>query len=134
MKPIYSNIKRSLLQPVPASVLGYFRIAVGCFALIQVLLLLPDWMSFYGQKGLIPWEISEALSTSNTPSVFSVFRLLLPLHVSPDATVYIVTALYILSLSGLILGYRTRVMGITAWLMHLILNTTGHFTAYGVET
>jgi hypothetical protein len=25
-------------------------------------------------------------------------------------------------------------MGILAWLMHLTLNTTGHFTAYGVET
>src|SRR4051794_39330440 len=115
MKPIYSNIKRSFLQPASASVLGYFRIGVSCFALIQVLCLLPDWMWFYGQKGLLPWEVSEALSTSNTPSIFFVFRLLSPLHVSPDTTVYVLTVLYILSLTGLALGCRTRVMGITAW-------------------
>lgn len=134
MKTIYSNVKRSFLRPAPASTLGYFRIAIGCFALVQTIFLLPDWMAFYGQKGLVPWEVSEALSTTNTPSLFSVFRLLLPLHVSPDATVYIVTIVYLLALFGLAIGYCTRVMGIAAWLLHIVLTTTGHFTAYGVET
>jgi hypothetical protein len=61
-------------------------------------------------------------------------KLLLPLNISATGTVYLVTAIYFSSLMGLIAGYKTRLMGTLAWLMHLTLNTTAHFTAYGVET
>ena len=129
-----SLLHEFFLQPLPAAALGLFRIAVSAFALVQLLILLPDWMWLYGPQGLLPWEVSEALATNQMPSLPDVFKLLSPLKVSPTMVVYLVTALYFLSLAGLAAGYRTRMMGIFAWLTHLILNTTGHFTAYGVET
>ena len=134
MKKIYSYIKQSFFKEEAATTLGFFRIAISSFALIQVFVLLPDWMSFYGPTGLLPWEISDALSTTQTPSLLYISNLFAPLHISQNATVYIVTGLYIFSLIGLLVGYKTRLMGIIAWLMHIVLNTTGHFTAYGVET
>lgn len=134
MKKIYSRISSLFFKPEPAETLGFFRIAVSSFALIQLFVLLPDWMAFYGPKGLLPWEISDALSTTQTPSLLFISNLLAPLHITPDETVYIVTVTYLFSLIGLLAGFKTRLMGIVAWLMHLIINTTGHFTAYGVET
>jgi hypothetical protein len=107
---------------------------VSTFALVQLFVLLPDWKWLYGPSGLLPWEISEALNTNNTPSLLLVSNLLEHTHISPNATLYIVTLVYFISLAGLLIGFKTRLMGITAWLMHILLNTTAHFTAYGVET
>lgn len=134
MNKIFSRISNAFFTPAAPESLAFFRIAVSAFALVQLFVLLPDWMWLYGPKGLLPWQISDALSTSNTPSLLFVSNLLAPLHISADATVYIVTTTYLLSLIGLLVGFKTRLMGVLAWLMHIILNTTGHFTAYGVET
>ena len=134
MKNTFLHIRNFFCNPVPAQTLGCFRIAVGIFALTQLLILLPDWMWLYGPQGLLPWEVSDALSTRQTPGLSYLAKLLLPLSISAKGTVYFVTAIYFSSLIGLIAGYKTRFMGALAWLMHLILNTTGHFTAYGVET
>lgn len=134
MNKIFSRISNAFFTPASPESLAFFRIAVSAFALVQLFVLLPDWMWLYGPKGLLPWQISDALSTSNTPSLLVVANLLAPLHISADATVYIVTTTYLLSLIGLLAGFKARLMGVLAWLMHIILNTTGHFTAYGVET
>lgn len=133
MKTIYLKLTRFFTKPVAVETLGFFRIAVGSFALIQLLILLPDWMSFYGPNGLLPWIISDALSTKHTPGLSDIATLVSPV-ISSNGTIYLITAFYFLSLAGLIIGYKTRLMGTLSWLMHLILNTTGHFTAYGVET
>src|SRR5687767_1259022 len=129
-----SIIHKFFTQPLSAETLGLFRIAVGIFAMVQLLVLLPDWMWLYGPKGLLPWEVSDALSTSEMPSMTIILLALAPLNIKPAHVVYLVTTVYFLSLAGLIAGYKTRVMGLLAWLAHLMLNTTGHFTAYGVET
>lgn len=134
MKTISAHIKNFFFQPVQANTLALFRIAVSTFALIQLFVLLPDWMWLYGPKGLLPWEISDALSTTQTPTFSFVANLLSSLHISQESTLYIVTVVYILSLVGLLIGFKTRLMAILAWLMHIIFNSTGHFIAYGVET
>src|SRR6478735_439702 len=134
MKKIFSHISNLFFKPEAPETLAYFRIAISAFALVQLFVLLPDWMWLFGPQGLIPWEIGDALNTSNAPSLLFVSNLLAPIHISPTATVYLVTIIYFLSLTGLLIGFKTRLMAIVAWLMHLMLDTTGHFTAYGVET
>ncbi len=131
MKKIFSRISNLFFTPSSPDTLAFFRIAVSAFALVQLFVLLPDWMWLYGPKGLLPWQISDALSTTNTPSLFFIST---HLNISANTTVYIITAVYFFSLTGLMIGFKTRLMGVSAWLMHIILNTTGHFTAYGVET
>ena len=131
MNKIFLSIQKLFFKQESVNTLGFFRIAISAFALIQLFVLLPDWMWLYGPEGLLPWQISEALNTNNTPSLLFISE---HLHISSSAIVYIVTGVYFLSLTGLLIGFKTRVMGILAWFMHIILNTTGHFTAYGVET
>lgn len=134
MKNIFSGITGLFNKPAAPGTLGFFRIAVSAFALTQLFVLLPDWKWLYGPNGLLPWEISEALNTNNTPSLLLVSNLLEHIDISPNTTLYIVTSVYFVSLAGLLIGFKTRLMGITAWLTHILLNTTAHFTAYGVET
>jgi hypothetical protein len=120
--------------PIPKESLGFFRISIAAFALLQVMVLWPDWMTFYGPHGLLPWEISSLLSVSNTPSVSMVAEAFRLIGILSETTVYILTVLYVLSLTGLMVGFCTRTMGVIAWIMHMTLNTTGHFLAYGVDT
>lgn len=134
MKKLFPSIRHFFTAHVPAQTLGCFRIAVGIFAMAQLLILLPDWMWFYGPQGILPWEISDALSTRQTPGLSLLAKFFSPLNISANGTVYFVTIIYFITLAGLIAGYKTHLMGTLAWLSHLILNTTGHFTAYGVET
>ena len=135
MKKVFSHISGFFYNPVPAQTLGIFRIGIGIFALVQFIILLPDWMWLYGPKGLLPWEISDALSTRQTPGLAYFAKLLSALNISANGTVYLATAIYFSSLLGLIAGYKTRLDGLRSpGSLHLIINTTGHFTAYGVET
>jgi hypothetical protein len=127
-------IHRFFFHAVPIETLGLFRIAAAGFALVQFFVLLPDWMILYGPDGILPWEISEAIASDHLPKLSILANMLTTLHLSGIQTIYLVTGVYLLSLVGLLMGYNTRLMAIVAWLIHLLLNTTGHMTAYGVET
>jgi len=131
MKKITTLIRQFFQAQLPVETLGFFRILVSVFAMIQLCALLPDWAWLYGPKGLIPWEISDALSTNGAPSLRT---LSLFFHLDGATTLYLVTIIYFMSLGGLMIGFKTRYMGMAAWLMHLVINTTGNLTAYGVET
>lgn len=133
MKKIFNSFNLFFTKPVPARTLGAFRISVGVFALLQLIVLLPDWMWLYGPQGILPWEVSDALSIRSTPGLSLFAKGFAAVGVHTEASVWIITALYFFSLTGLIAGYKTRLMAILAYLMHTALNTTGHFTAYGVE-
>lgn len=134
MKKTGRAISHFFTHPMPVESLGFFRIAMAAFALAQAAVLLPDWMLIYGPRGFLPWSLSDALSVSHTPAILHLWRLLEPAGLSQQAAVYGVSGLYILSLIGLLLGYKTRLMGILAWLTHMTLQTTASFTSYGVET
>lgn len=134
MKKIAGIVRHFLFQSLPVEILGFFRIAIASFALIQVVVLLPDWMWFFGPRGLMPWLVSDTLNTKGTPSLSLAAKWLSPLGLSDTSTVYSITLLYVVSLIALIAGIHTRVAGFVAWLCHMVLNTTGHMTAYGVET
>jgi len=126
-----SRLRSYFFDAVPVETLGVFRIGIAGFAIIQLAFLSPDWLLFFGPEGLIPWDVSEVLSTTHTPSLKDVTSLF---FISPYTSVYLVTILYVFSLAGLLIGFWSRTMGILAWLTHITLNTTGHFSAYGVET
>ena len=54
--------------------------------------------------------------------------------VEPDALLYTFFGLYVLVLILFTLGWKTRLMAVLAWLMHLTLMNTCRFGAYGVES
>lgn len=134
MRRISEQVQLFFTKPQRAETLGLFRIAVGSFAVIQMLVLLPDWMWLFGPDGLLPWVVSDTLNAKNTPAVSDAAQWLSHIGLSENGTVYVVTILYALSLFSLIAGFYTRIAAFFAWFCHMMLNATGHMTAYGVET
>jgi hypothetical protein len=134
VKKIYQGISQYFSRPQPVQVLGLFRISIALFILIEVFTLLPDWMLLYGPKGLLPWNITDALNTKNTPSLADAAALFAKVGISDVSTVYIISIVYIISLLALLTGIYSGVAAFFVWLCHLLINTTGQMTAYGVET
>jgi uncharacterized membrane protein YvlD (DUF360 family) len=121
-------------HPLRSETLGFFRIGVSAFAIIQMLVLLPDWMWLFGPKGILPWVVSDTLNVKNTPAISDAAKLFSYVSISDNSSVYIITILYGISLLMLLLGFHTRIAAFFSWLCHMMLNATGHMTAYGVET
>ncbi len=134
MTKIRTIFQQYLHGPVPGAALGLFRIMVAAFALLQLVVLLPNWALLFGEKGIIPWVISDALATKHIVPLSGLTSLFTRIGMGTEAVVTGVSILYAVSLLGLLLGYRTRVMAITAWLLHGMLCATAHLTAYGVES
>jgi hypothetical protein len=77
------------------------------------------------------------VETSNSAWVPSIGKLALVLGdrgVASTTTVYAVFGLYGASLLGLVIGYRTKLFAVLAWLGHAVTLNSGFFSLYGVDT
>ncbi len=129
-RTIFNNY---LSERIPVQALGFFRIAIAVFALLQCIVLLPNWNLLFDEKGIIPWVISDALATKQTLPVSSFAALLRPMGLSAQAAMIIISVVYVVSLIFLLAGYQSRTAAILAWFTHSMLNSSAHLTAYGVE-
>ncbi|RYZ36297.1 MAG: hypothetical protein EOO71_32330 [Myxococcaceae bacterium] len=114
--------------------LGVFRIGVASLLLAQAWTLAGSLPELLGNRGLVPWSVSEPLASSVLPRLDVMVGALAPLGVSQEAGIHGVTLLYVLSLVGLLLGFRTRLSAVVAWALHTALLNSISFFAYGVET
>jgi hypothetical protein len=99
-----------------------------------MLFLWPYLLQLYGNYGFIQWAVIETAADMWLPSIGKLCLLLQPLHVSSSACVYGVFALYGASLGGLLIGWRTRLFAICAWLLHSLTVNSGYISLYGVDT
>ncbi|EAU69131.1 hypothetical protein STIAU_6136 [Stigmatella aurantiaca DW4/3-1] len=90
-------------------------------------------LAIFGSRGLIQWTISEPMSAPWLPRLGTLAPVLQRLGISSDECVYALTLLYLLGLTGLLLGWRTRLSAFIAWLTHTTLINSGGMFAYGVE-
>jgi len=122
-------------SPMDSFPLAFFRISVGIFGIVQTALLSTNWMQIYGVNGYVEWFISyELFSIKELPSIIGLANLLYPLGFQDNSIVLGVTGIYVLSLLGMTLGWRTRLMTFTAWITHFMLCNTAMAFGYGVET
>src|SRR5215203_5902987 len=102
----------------PASPIPFITLRVG----MAVVLLSRAFVEFdvlldlYGNNGLIPWEISELRPFGWVPSMSWVSHYLHHAGFTEDGSVYFVFAIYVVSLIGMLLGFRTRIFSLVAWL------------------
>ncbi|SEL48682.1 hypothetical protein SAMN05444354_106187 [Stigmatella aurantiaca] len=121
------------LAPSSPHPLGAFRIGVALILLAQTWMLSDGVLALFGSKGLIQWAISEPMSAPWLPRIGTLAPVVQRFGLSPDECVYGVGVLYVLSLVGLLLGWRTRLSAFVAWLTHTTLINSGGMFAYGVE-
>ncbi|MBT1705307.1 hypothetical protein [Chryseosolibacter indicus] len=129
------NIRELLMRPAKTEPLAFLRIATAIVALAELLLLSSHWKDIYGSHGYIEWVISSNLfSMPNLPTMAGISELLNREVVSNDMIMYSLLGLYIVSLSLMMLGFKSNIMAFFSWLLHLTINNSANMYGYGVET
>lgn len=117
-----------------AQQLSFFRIAFSIFCIFQAFAVYQNLFELYGINGLINPEIADAFLVNvffhpNIQHFYAYFNTIL----TPDQFTNSVFFSYLLCLMGMLIGVKTRLMAIFAWVLHLVLmNSALHFS-YGVE-
>ena len=122
-------------SPADTRSLAFLRIGTGVVVLLELLTLWPNIRDIYGSHGYIEWVISQHLfSLSQLPTMAGILGWLNPEAISADVVLYGTIGLYIVSLVGLVVGYRANAMALLAWAFHLIINNSANMYGYGVES
>ncbi|RKH64884.1 hypothetical protein [Corallococcus aberystwythensis] len=114
--------------------LAVFRIGVATLLLIQAWSLAESLPELLGNRGWVPWSVSEVLASPAVPRVDTVVGALAPLGISQAAGIQGLAFLYVVALLGLLVGLHTRLSAVAAWVIHTVLLNSISFFSYGVET
>lgn len=121
------------LEPTPRQPYVVFRRLVATIAILQLWLIIGDLELLYGNRGLVQWSIIEAGALQPAPTVGKLARLLEPTGISASDTLWLVAALYALSLFGLLTGLRPRAFAVVALLARGLMVGSGHLSLYGLD-
>jgi len=122
------------LAPAAPDAAAFLRLALGGLALVQLVALWPHLLALYGNFGFVQWVVVEAGNNAWVPSIGKLALVLGDWGIASTTTVYAVFAIYGASLVGLVIGYRTKLFAVLAWLAHTVTLNSGFFSLYGVDT
>lgn len=128
------GVERFAFTPAVPTPLALLRVGVSVLGLVQLWVLRPHLLAFYGNFGLVQWAVIETSPEEWLPSIGKLCMTLRPLGMSSAACVYGVFGLYALGLVGLAIGWQTRVAAVIAWSCHSLAVNSGYFSLYGVDT
>jgi hypothetical protein len=120
-------------RPVSARPLAGLRVALPLLLLVHLVALSDDLLSLHGDRGIIPWELTELLRDRWVPSLHTLAKAFLPLGVGVHTAIILLVSGYAGSLLSLALGFCPRVSAFVAWGLHLSLLTSGAASFYGVD-
>ena len=109
--------------------LAVLRIGLALLLLAQAALLVAhrDWL--LDAEGLVAWPIAEQFVDAALPAMGRVQAML---GLGERATANAVVLLHVAGALLLLVGYRTRIAAIVAWLTFLPIKNSGAFAFYGV--
>lgn len=113
--------------------LGFFRIAISLFCIVQALLWLPDWEAFVGQYGWIQWEISRALNNPWEIHMEHVSQFLGTLGIAEETRIYVFFWVYVGALGMVAIGLLTRIFSVISWFMHIVIMASIPTFFYGLD-
>lgn len=110
--------------------LALLRVSIGVFSLFKVLLLGNDFVSIYGQYGIVQWAITKSAIFNFLPHAgdFSFLNI-----DNSENLILTIRSLYIFFLSLFIFGFFSRVVSICCCYFHLLFLHTGGGLTYGVD-
>src|SRR5690606_30736387 len=132
------NVNRFVFQAASPIPLAVFRIGVAGVLLLQGLALVSDVEALYGPTAVVRWEVLDPADGSSVihrlaPRVRAIADGLAPLGMTGEQATRVVFLAYLIALTGLLFGWKTRVSAIVAWLMHYSLSNAAAATIYGVD-
>jgi len=112
--------------------LAVLRIGVGLILLVEGIILWRHRELLLGEKGLVPWELGEALIDPLVPRLSWAAQALAPLGLDSAQAVMVVLALHLAAAATLTMGWHTRISAFVAWMTHLMIIGTGVAYTYGL--
>ena len=113
--------------------LAWFRIGLSAVLLVQAFSLTGNLENLHGLQGIVEWSVISGDTPPAIPNVAWLDSVFLAAGVPIRRTVPLVFAVYVAGLTGLLLGYRTRLAACLAWVTHTALLTSGELSMYGVD-
>jgi hypothetical protein len=126
------SLNKFFFEPASPLPIAGLRIGLSFTLLLQAALVGSDVFQLYGQEGWLQGTLGDFFSGGALPSLGSVARGLGALGVSDHTVILSLSSAYVVSLLGLLLGYRARLSAGVAWALHLLI-IGGHVTSYGVD-
>ena len=120
-------------RPASARPLAGLRVGLPLLLLLHLVWLSNDVLSLHGDRGIIPWELTDLLRDPWVPGLPTLAKAFLPLGIRPHTAIVLLLAGYASSLLALALGLYPRLMAFLAWGLHLSLVTSGVASFYGVD-
>lgn len=121
-------------SPLSPNIFGYYRIGIGLLAILLCGLLYPGLYLIFGQNGLIIWDITDRLANPLQPTIGRIHQMIGKDRIDADFLLYAFFWVYLMVLALFTVGWKTRIMAVLAWIMHLALMNTCRFGSYGVES
>src|SRR5439155_4083244 len=115
----------SWFRPVSARPLAGLRVGLPLLLLFHLLWLSDDVLSLHGDRGLIPWELTDLLRDPWVPGLPTLARAFVPLGIDSHTGIVLLLSCYAGALLSLALGIHARFSAFAAWGLHLSLVTSG---------
>jgi hypothetical protein len=126
-------IERFFLAPARAMPLAALRIGLALVLLAQAALIAPAFFALYERSGVLQGAIRDGLARPGLPYLGWLIRALGSVGVGESLILTTTGVVYLLSLVALLVGWRTRIAAVVAWLTHLTLMMTANGTNYGAD-
>jgi hypothetical protein len=101
--------------------------------LLHLVWLSDDILALHGNRGIIPWELTDLLRDPWVPGLPTLARAFELVGIGSHAAIVLLLSGYAGSLLALALGFHARVSAFLAWGLHLSLVTSGFASFYGVD-
>ena len=106
---------------------------ISLFCIINVVLLLPDFMNIYGENSYISPITNSKFIEDFNPTFYWITNLTSVLSISNSITVLIILSLYFLSLLLVFIGIQRMMFSLIALFIHIMMINTSFFFSYGAD-
>lgn len=131
---LLKSTDRFFFEPRSLNPLGFFRICIALFCILQLILVYPDLLNIFGEAGYLRRELAEAVILDYQPRLtWATDFLTLHFGIEESKGIYLFTYFFIFCLISLMVGFLTRLMSILCFLIFSMFFGTGSFVVFGAD-
>jgi len=130
---VRAQVERFLLAPARAAPFAALRIGLAACLLVQALQVAPMLLAFYHHGGLLRGPLLDTFTSKHLPPLGRLVSTLGIDGATESAALIVCGLLYMASLVGMLVGWRTRPVTCAAWLLHWVFLALAPHTNYGVD-
>ncbi|MFQ5732197.1 MAG: hypothetical protein ACE5KM_09600 [Planctomycetaceae bacterium] len=126
------------VAPASPRPLAVLRIGVAAVLLAQAFALANHVQELFGRNAVVTWSAMRSPDGrlgyhTGVPTIEVLAKFLAPFGATPEQCTQGVFIVYVFSLACLLIGWRSHLFGVLAWITHLSLCASSFMTIYGVD-